>query len=203
MKDIKTIIFDLGGVLMDLDKQKCIDAFKKLGFSDIDKYLGNYEQKGMFMDLENGTISAPKFRDEIRRHIGQAVSDQQIDEAFNSFLFGIPGQKLSLLERLHQKYTIFMLSNTNPIMVEGRISELFRAQGQDIFYYFDRLYLSYQLRATKPSPIIFEKLIADSGILPQESLLLDDSPKNIETARKFGFHTHLVVPPEDFSFIFD
>ncbi|MEI3341046.1 MAG: hypothetical protein V8R52_01645 [Coprobacter fastidiosus] len=65
MKNIKTIIFDLGGVLMDLDKQKCIEAFEDLGFSDITEYLGEYEQKGMFMDLEDGTISATEFRDEV------------------------------------------------------------------------------------------------------------------------------------------
>ena len=175
MKNIKTIIFDLGGVLMYLDKQKCIDAFEDLGFSDITEYLGEYEQKGMFMDLEDGTISATEFRDEVRKHIGEAITDQQIDEAFNRFLVGIPEQKLTLLRQLHKSYRLFMLSNTNPIMFESRIPELFRIQGLNIPDYFDKLYLSYQLGVTKPSPKIFEKIIADSGILPQETLFLDDS----------------------------
>ena len=202
MKNIKTIIFDLGGVLMDLDKQRCIGAFEDLGFSDITEYLGEYEQKGMFMDLEDGTISATEFRDEVRKHIGEAITDQQIDEAFNRFLVGIPEQKLTLLHQLHKYYRLFMLSNTNPIMFESRIPELFRIQGLNIPDYFDKLYLSYQLGVTKPSPKIFEKIIADSGILPQETLFLDDSQKNIDAARKFGFQTYLVAPREDFSFIF-
>ena len=95
-----------------------------------------------------------------------------------------------------------MLSNTNPIMFESRIPELFRIQGLNIPDYFDKLYLSYQLGVTKPSPKIFEKIIADSGILPQETLFLDDSQKNIDAARKFGFQTYLVAPRKDFSFIF-
>ena len=190
MKNIKTIIFDLGGVLMDLDKQKCIEAFEDLGFSDITEYLGD------------GTISATEFRDEVRKHIGEAITDQQIDEAFNRFLVEIPEQKLTLLRQLHKSYRLFMLSNTNPIMIESRIPELFRIQGLNIPDYFDKLYLSYQLGVTKPSPKIFEKIIADSGILPQETLFLDDSQKNIDAARKFGFQTYLVAPREDFSFIF-
>lgn len=203
MGNIKTIIFDLGGVLMDLDKQRCIKAFEDLGFSDIHEYLGNYAQKGMFMDLEEGTISPQEFRDKIREHIGKEVTDDQIDKAFNSFLVGIPEYKLNLLDKLHKKYQIFMLSNTNPIMIESRISALFRIQGRDMSYYFDKLYLSYQVGATKPSPIIFEKIITDSGILPQESLFLDDSSRNIETARNLGFQTHLVTPQDNFSFISD
>ena len=95
-----------------------------------------------------------------------------------------------------------MLSNTNPIMFESRIPELFRIQGLNIPDYFDKLYLSYQLGVTKPSPKIFEKIIADSGILPQETLFLDDSQNKIDAARKFGFQTYLVAPREDISFIF-
>ena len=179
MKNIKTIILDLGGVLMDLDKQKCIEAFEDLGFSDI-----------------------TEFRDKIRKHIGKAITDQQIDEAFNRFLVGIPEQKLTLLRQLRKTYRIFMLSNTNPIMFESRIPELFRIQGLNISDYFDKLYLSYQLGATKPAPEIFEKIIADSGVLPQETMFLDDSQRNIDAARKLGFQTYLVAPREDFSFIF-
>ncbi|WP_455497805.1 HAD family hydrolase [Coprobacter sp.] len=202
MKGIKTIIFDLGGVLMDLNKQRCINAFKHLGFTDIQEYLGEYEQKGMFMDLEDGTISAPEFRDKIRNHIGKPVTDQQIDDAFNLFLVGIPDYKLTMLLELRKKYQVFMLSNTNPVMFEGRIPELFKMQGGSISDYFDKFYLSYQLGATKPKPIVFEKIIADAKILPEETLFLDDSRRNIEAARTLGFKIYLTAPQEDFTSIF-
>lgn len=108
-----------------------------MGFTDIQEYLGEYEQKGMFMDLEDGTISAPEFRDKIRNHIGKPVTDQQIDDAFNLFLEGIPDYKLTMLLELRKKYQVFMLSNTNPVMFEGRIPELFKMQGGSISDYFD------------------------------------------------------------------
>lgn len=200
---IKTIIFDLGGVLMDLDKQRCIDAFNRLGFTDIKEYLGEYEQKGMFMDLENGTISAAEFRDKVRNHIRKPVTDQQIDDAFNLFLIGIPDYKLTMLLQLRKKYQVFMLSNTNPIMFEGRIPELFRIQKLNISDYFDKFYLSYRLGATKPDPIVFEQIISDAKILPGETLFLDDSQRNIDAAKLLGFRTYLTAPQEDFSSVFE
>lgn len=203
MKDIKTVIFDLGGVLMDLNKQRCIDAFVRLGFTDIEEYLGEYEQKGMFMELEDGTISADEFHDKIRNHIGKPVTDQQIDDAFNLFLVGIPDYKLTMLLQLRKKYRVFMLSNTNPVMFEGRIPEVFRTQGLDISDYFDKFYLSYQLGATKPNPVVFEKIISDAGIQPNETLFLDDSRRNTDAAEALGFRTYLTAPREDFSSIFE
>lgn len=163
----------------------------------------NTNKKECSWTWKTGLFLQPNFGMKSGNIFGEAITDQQIDEAFNRFLVGIPEQKLTLLRQLHKSYRLFMLSNTNPIMFESRIPELFRIQGINIPDYFDKLYLSYQLGVTKPSPKIFEKIIADSGILPQETLFLDDSQKNIDAARKFGFQTYLVAPREDFSFIFD
>lgn len=198
VQGIKNIIFDLGGVLMDLDKQACIDAFKRLGYDDIEQLLGNYSQKGTFMELEKGSITPEEFRNRIRREIGRAVTDRQIDDAFCAFLVDIPDYKLDMLQELKKNYRVLMLSNTNAIMMEVMKEGVFRKQGLDVYAYFDQLYLSYQMGVTKPDRKIYDLLIADSRICPEETLFFDDSQVNIEMGSSVGFRTHLTEPHEDF-----
>lgn len=202
IQNVKTIIFDLGGVLLDLKKQACIDAFVALGYHNVRELLGEYAQKGVFLQLEEGLISAPEFRDIVRQNIGKPVSDADIDHALNQFLVDVPDYKLSMLLELRKKYQVFMLSNTNEIMFEGDIKKIFRKQGLEITDYFDRFFLSYEMKVAKPKPLIFENLIAESGINPVETLFLDDSQANLDAASKFGFKTYLARPKEDFRSIF-
>lgn len=198
MRGIKNIIFDLGGVLMDLDKQACIDAFKKLGYQGIEDLLGSYAQKGTFLELEKGLITPDEFRRRMRKEVGKPLTDPQIDDAFCTFLVDIPNYKLDMLRRLKSKYRILMLSNTNSIMMEVMLDGVFRKQGLDVYAYFDKLYLSYQMGEAKPDAKIYEMLIADSGIQPDETFFLDDSAANIAVGGAFGFKTHLTAPHEDF-----
>lgn len=202
MKGIKTVIFDLGGVLMDLDKQACIDAFRKLGYEHVEELLDAYSQKGAFLQLEAGQISVDKFHDEVRRAIGKPVTDKQIDDAFLKFLVDIPDYKLDMLLDLKKEYQVFMLSNTNPIMMDWMKNHSFRKQGLTIEDYFDRLFLSYEMGVTKPHEEIYRKVIEDSGINPAEALFIDDSEKNVAAARSLGFHTYQAAPQEDYRAIF-
>lgn len=196
----RTIIFDLGGVIIDLDKSRCIEAFRKLGYDNVDDMLGNYKQSGEFLALEEGRITAAEWRDIIRGKTGRNHSDKEIDDAFNAFLVAIPRPKLRMLAELRKKYRIAMLSNTNAVMFEGRIPEMFlEVEGKPMEEYFDDIYVSYRMNKTKPSPEIFEAVAADMQISPAEALFIDDSASNISAASQLGFQTLLVEPYTDFS----
>lgn len=198
-REYTTIIFDLGGVIINLNKQNCIDAFKELGYSSIDKMLGEYKQGGEFLALEEGRLSPEEWRDNVRKSIASPVTDKQIDDAFNAFLVDIPIEKLQMLRLLKNKYRIAMLSNTNKVMFESKIPELFKIEGLTIDDYFDDFFLSYKMGMSKPSPEIFIKVAEDLGINPYEALFIDDSQANVDTASKLGFQTMCVEPYTDFS----
>lgn len=198
MEKIDTLVFDLGGVLINLDKQACIDAFKALGFDTVERYLGEYEQQGIFGELEAGTISPEAFRDGIRMAMGKAVSDLEIDTAFNAFLLDLPLYKLEMLRQLKASYRIVMLSNTNAIMFDYICDTTFRQEGLTVHHYFDDIFVSHEMGCTKPNPAIFEQLIAQSGIEPTRTLYIEDSAANLAAATPYGFKTLLVKPREDF-----
>ncbi len=117
-KNIKTLIFDFGGVLINLDLPACIRKINQLGISNVEQYLSNYGQAGFFLKFEKGEIDIPQFRNEIRKLSTKSITDSQIDEAWCEFLQDIPQEKLDVVEKLRQKYRIIMLSNTNPLHIE-------------------------------------------------------------------------------------
>lgn len=194
-----TIIFDLGGVIINLKKQNCIDAFKALGYNSIDDMLGEYKQGGEFLALEEGRLSVEEWRESVRKNLSAPVTDKQIDDAFNAFLVDIPVQKLRMLQLLKTKYRIVMLSNTNKVMFESKIPELFKVDGLRIEDYFDDFFLSYKMGLSKPSPEIFIKVAEQLGINPCEALFIDDSQANVDAASRLGFQTMCVEPYTDFS----
>ena len=114
-KGIKNLIIDFGGVLIDLDRQRCLDNFKKLGMPDTEVVLDIYHQQDFFQQYEKGLITTAEFRDVIREKIGKPVTDARIDEAWNSFLVNIPTYKLDLLLNLRKDYVVYLLSNTNEL----------------------------------------------------------------------------------------
>ena len=198
-REYKIIIFDLGGVIINLKKQNCIDAFKALGYNSVDTMLSEYRQDGEFLALEEGRVSPEEWRDIVRKSIPSPVTDAQIDAAFNAFLVDIPVEKLRMLRTLKSKYRIAMLSNTNKVMFESKIPELFKIEGLTIEDYFDDFFLSYKMGMSKPSPEIFIKVAEQLGIEPNEALFIDDSQANVDAASKLGFQTMCVEPYTDFS----
>ncbi len=197
LKGIRNLMFDLGGVIIDLDRQRCIDALSALGDTHADELLGVYAQQGEFMKLEEGKISEADFYNYMRRRIGRPISDQEITDAINEFLIGIPVERLHLLRKLKQNFRTILLSNTNSIMFDTKIADCFAQEGLSASHYFDDIFLSYLLKASKPNAEIFEKVIAQAHIIPEETLFFDDSQKNLETAATLGFKTHLVTTTHD------
>lgn len=183
---------------MDIRRENCVAALESLGMADANEMLGDYCQKGPFLLLEEGKISPAEFRADMRSRIADKVTDEQLDDAFNQFLIGIPVHRLRALEELKKKYNIYMLSNTNSIMFDSKISEEFRKDGHCVEYYFDGMCKSYEEGCAKPEPQIFKNVIAKFGIKPEETVFFDDSQANLDAAAKFGFRTCLVEPGSEF-----
>lgn len=192
--DIKNLLFDLGGVIMNIDRLRCVRSFERLGFADAGQYLGDYGQKGPFEALEAGAVTPAEFHAQLREIMGLRVSDDQIDRAFNAFLTGIPVQRLRRLKELRKRYGIYLLSNTNAVMWHTRIASAFRVDGGEIADYFDGIVTSFEAKALKPSAQVFDYACRTLGLRPAETVFLDDSAANVEGARALGFGG-LVVPP--------
>lgn len=202
-KNIKNILFDFGGVIVGLNKQNAIDRFKELGVENISEYLTEFRQKGIFLELEEGKISKQEFYDEFRKLAGrQDISDKDIDSGWLAFLTYIPEYKFQLLKELRKKYKVYLLSNTNPAIMEWAESEDFSPDKEPITAFFDKCYYSFKIGAAKPEKEAFEAVISDSGIEPQETLFLDDGQANIDMAKSMGFKVYLANQEEDLRKVF-
>lgn len=200
---IKNLLFDLGGVIMDIRRENCVKAFQELGMSDIGEFLGDYGQKGAFKLLEEGALTPDEFRAEIMKSCPVGTTGSQIDDAFNQFLVGIPAYRLEALAGLRRRFGVYLLSNTNKIMWDSRIAEEFRKiPGREMDSYFDGTVTSFEARALKPSAEIFGYAVRTLGIVPEETLFLDDSQENIRAAVALGFHG-AVVPASGDVDVFD
>ncbi len=200
---IRNIIFDMGGVLLDLDRQRCVDSFATIGYPQAGEMLNNYSQTGIFGDLERGRVSPAAFYDHIRRETGRDLTDADIARTLNSFIVGMPVYKLQMLLDLRNRFRIYMLSNTNAVMMPHIRETYFTLQGLTMDDYFDRAFLSYEMGEIKPAESIFLDMAEQGGMLPAESLFIDDGPANVETAARLGFHTYLAADHEDFRHIFE
>ena len=203
MTGIKNIVFDFGGVLIDLDRNACINAFIRLGMKDVDEYLSDYKPTNIFRKLETGEISPEQFRHEIRCITKKSLSNKEIDNAWLVLLLDVPDEKLEMLLTLRKNYRVFMLSNTNAIHIDNILRKTFDRNGHVFDDYFEKAYFSYQIGYVKPDKDIFEFMLNDAGIKAEETLFIDDSEINIITAKGMGFKTFQPKPLEDFSGIFE
>lgn len=199
MNDQFTLLFDLGGVIMDIRRENAVAALEALGMKEANDFLGEYGQKGPFLALEKGEITPAEFRAQVRPMLREGVTDAEIDAAFSRFLTGIPVERLRALERLHRSHGIYMLSNTNAIMWHGKIAEEFRKDGHDMGYYFDGWVPSFEVHAYKPDAEIFRIACERYGLVPERTLFLDDSEANCRAAAALGFRTAHVRPGTEFT----
>ncbi|MDE6046298.1 MAG: HAD family phosphatase [Alistipes sp.] len=204
MRGIENVVFDLGGVLVDLDEARCRGALCALGMEAIARIVDPCYPAEMIGRLERGDLSFHEACDEMRREAGTpGVSDDEIADAYGALVTGIPVAKLRQVEALRERgIRTYVLSNNNP-MAMRRIRKMFEADGHPMEYYFEKIYLSYKLRELKPSEAIFRKMIADSGIEPSETLFIDDGQRNVERARELGFQVYMPAPHEDFGHLFE
>lgn len=198
---IKNVIFDFGGILVNLDKEATLKAFRALGY-DADAYIGTYAQKGPFAPLEAGLITEKEFVEEIRKQACSEVpAPEQICRAWNAMLTGIPESRLRMLISLKRRYRLFLLSNTN--IIHWKYSEPFFAfEGRRPKDYFERIYLSYECHLVKPDKAFFQKVLMDNGLIPDETLFIDDSADNCRVAAELGIHTFCSNQSDDWQSLF-
>jgi len=197
---IKTLIFDLGGVIITIDQPQAVRRFAQLGLADAESRLNAYTQQGIFGDLEGGLIDAEQFRRELSLLIGSEVSHDQCAYAWQGYAKEVPQRNLDALVRLRQQgYRILLLSNTNPYMMEWVRSTDFDGHGHSIDYYFDELYLSYEMKMMKPSEEIFRSVLMQEQVLPSSCLFVDDGARNVAVASEMGINTYCPENGQDWT----
>lgn len=203
MEGVKNLIIDLGGVLINLTRTRCLEAFENLGVENIRELLvSNFQHKDLFERFELGTISLQEFHDKVRALSNQDMTDEEIDAAWITMLGNVPEEKLKLLLELKKHYHTVLLSNTNEIHWKWSEETFFSYQGHKSSDFFRKIYLSYELHMQKPDAEIFQYVLKDSNMLPEETMLIDDSSVNCRTAEALGMKTYTPQPNEDWSYIF-
>lgn len=193
MKKVKNLIFDLGGVVIDLKRENAVAALTALGIKGVDQLLGLYRQEEPFLSLETGRLTSAEFFDEMRRRARAGVTDREIESAFNAFLIGLPVERLRALRSLREDgFKVYGLSNTNAVMFNSWIREAFMQEGLKVNDYFDGLVLSFEEGMCKPDPDLFMTVVNRYGLDPGETVMLDDSRKNCEAAESVGLRSACV-----------
>jgi len=191
IQGIRHIIFDLGGVLMNIDYQATEQAFAALGIADFQQHFSQLQQSTLFDDLETGRISRADFIKAIQDVVPHlALSTEQIETAWNAMLLDFPLRRLQILQQLQLHYDLILLSNTNEIH-EAAFNEVLRSNHgiPNIGIFFDKIYLSHRVGMRKPDKEIFERILTDTGFDPKQTLFIDDSPQHIAAAHALGIQT--------------
>lgn len=188
---IRCILFDLGGVVITLDQNQAVRRFKEIGLEDAEKRLDPYTQLGIFGELEAGSISAEQFRESLSKLVGRDLSFKECRYAWTGYCKEVPRKNLETLLKLkEQGYRIILLSNTNPFMMDWALSNEFDGDGHSLEFYFDELYLSYQVKLMKPNDLFYRHVLRKEKMFPQECLFVDDGPRNVAAASQIGIHTY-------------
>ncbi len=190
-KNYKNIIFDLGGVILNIDYSLTVDEFIELGITDFNKLFTQAKQNHFFDLVDKGSISSDDFRTEMKKHLKSSVEDYKIDEAWNAMLLDLPNERLDLLSQIKTTHRIFLLSNTNKIHIDAFHLYLEKDFGiPDLSAYFEKMYFSYKVGMRKPDAEIFKLVLHENNLQPHETLFIDDSVQHIEGAKKLGIETY-------------
>lgn len=195
----KTVIFDMGGVLVDLDIEDSKRVFREeLGYAGIDNIIDACHQKGIYGDLEEGTLSAEDFRAIVLAESREGTVPEDVDRAMSHILVGIAPYKVELLKRMVGKYDLCMLSNNNPICLPFS-SKMFDDAGIPLSEIFRKCYMSFEMKALKPSEAFYKAVLADIGRASEDVIFIDDSQKNVEGAVAAGMPAVYYEPGTDLS----
>ena len=196
MQGIKNIIFDLGGVILNINYQLTNNAFVDLGVTNFHELYSQFHGSSLFNGLETGHVSTEAFLEEMHRHAPGNITDKQLITAWNAMLLDFPLQRLQLLQQLRQHYHLYLLSNTNAIHLEAFNRMLQQSRGiPSLGSFFDRTYYSHLMGHRKPDKESYLMVLDENGLVAAETLFIDDTLPNIDGARAVGLQTiHLQSP---------
>jgi putative hydrolase of the HAD superfamily len=200
--EVKNIIFDFGGVIIDIDEQLTVNEFNKLGIEDKSK-ASSPEFINLIRKFEKGIFTPDIFRNKLRELLDISATDQEIDDAWNALLYDIPRERIEVIENVKKNYNILLLSNSNEIHYDLYVRDLQLRFGYNEFGdLFNQAYFSFDLHLSKPDEEIYEFVMYQEDLKPEETLFIDDRIENIEAAKKLGFQTYQLVKPERIRDIF-
>jgi len=192
MKNYKAIIFDLGGVILNIDYRLSITAFNKLGVKNTDLFYSKKVQNPIFDKIEVGKISPKEFLEFLQKECKNA-SGKQVENAWNAMLLDLPQKRLDCIQKLKSKHKIFLLSNTNEIHIKAFRKNIGQEKWIAFSSLFDKMYLSHEIGFRKPDKNAFQIILNENSLSPNEVFFIDDSPQHIEAAKKSGIHCHYLV----------
>jgi HAD superfamily hydrolase (TIGR01509 family) len=196
MKKIKSIIFDLGAVLLNISYQKTIEEFDKLGIKNSSTFYSKKLQTNIFNLLETGEISESDFIKEIQKYCTESTNTQ-ILYAWNAMLLDLPLHRVELLKQLKKDFNLYLLSNTNSIHITEFENKIGSKQYKEFYQLFDKVYYSHKIGHRKPNAEAFQLIIEENNLIAEEILFIDDSPQHIEGAKKLGIKTYHLLDDED------
>ena len=190
MEKIENIIFDLGGVLLDIDYNLTLKAFENLGVTNFNEMYSQVNADKLFQKLETGKVSEVEFYKELNHATGLNLPEEKIRNAWNAMLLSFREKSLEHLEQLKNRYKIYLLSNTNQIHLNS-FYEIFNQKKRNNSFekYFDKAFYSFEIGLRKPDIDCYEWVINDLKTDPAKTLFIDDSINNIQGAEKAGLQT--------------
>lgn len=188
-ENIDTIIFDFGGVLINIDYHLTISAFKELGITDFEDRYSQASQSSLFSDLEVGKISAQRFVNDLLPFLPKGTSPNAVVRAWNAMILDVPKSSVDVLTKLQGKYRLFLLSNTNEIHIPKALNEWSKTTEIDFYDCFEHVYLSHEMGLRKPTEEIFKRVCAEQNIQVENALFIDDSLQHIVGASNIGLNT--------------
>ncbi|MEP7255589.1 MAG: HAD family phosphatase [Ferruginibacter sp.] len=197
MTTTKNIIFDLGGVLLDIDFKKSIDAFESLGIENFEEMFSQFKADELFEKLETGMLSEQEFYSAIKKRTKADITDEDIAQAWNALILDFRTESLDFLEKLAPQYNLYLLSNTNAIHLRYFQQSFKKQTGKPLLdEYFIKAWYSHEVKLRKPGTAIFEFILLAENLVAAETLFIDDTLINIETAKNMGLRTHHLKPTE-------
>jgi putative hydrolase of the HAD superfamily len=187
---VKQIIFDLGGVLLNIDYSLTENAFIAAGVKNFPELYSQLQQSDLFDRWETGRMTPEEFVAAMKAASDTPLTTAQVLDAWNAMLLDFPIRRLQILQQIRNYYDLFLLSNTNEIHEETFNNTLMQAHGiPNIGVFFDKVYMSHRVGLRKPMPEIFMRVLEDNGLQAGQTLFIDDSPQHIKTANELGIQT--------------
>ena len=194
MQNTKNLIFDLGGVILNIDFKRTEEAFRLLGLENFSDHISQFKITDFFQQYETGKIDDDEFVNGISKLMNKPVSSDKIIAAWNALLLDFPPDRIDLLKRLKSKHRTFLLSNTNSLHYKEFNKRLHTEQGVYLEDLFEKTYYSHTAKLRKPDAAIFELVLNENNLMPAETLFIDDTALNFTEAEKLGIQVYHITP---------